>query len=154
MIDRERDQAEREVAFDLDGAAHADEPRAKFILQPGVDSFDHGSKIRKSKITSSGSGHADEFHALDFPGPFGLGFMLGAEVAIDDRPMAERLSVAVRVASVRVWVGPHPREGGPWNRSSPSAGATPASHPSFETPLSVEVKGLPESGLNVSRSSP
>jgi hypothetical protein len=33
---------EHEVAFNLDGAAHADEPRAEFILQPGVDSFGHG----------------------------------------------------------------------------------------------------------------
>ena len=47
LIDRERDQAEHEVAFDLDGAAHADEPRAEFILQSGVDSFDHSSKIKE-----------------------------------------------------------------------------------------------------------
>src|ERR1700733_7634091 len=47
-------------------------------------------------------GHADAFHALDFPGPFGLGFMLGAEVAIDDRHMAERLSVVVNGGGVVV----------------------------------------------------
>ena len=53
-----------------------------------VGSVGHGSKIKKSY--RRGRGHADEFHALDFPGPFGLGFTLGAEVAIDDRHMAER----------------------------------------------------------------
>ena len=37
----------------------------------------------------------DEFHALDFFGPFGLGFVLGAKVAIDDRRMAERLAVVM-----------------------------------------------------------
>src|SRR5271170_862697 len=97
LIDRERDQAEHEVAFDLDGAAHADEPRAEFILQPGVDSFGHGSKIKNYVV---GVGHVDEFHALDFPGPFGLGFMLGAEVAIDDRHMAERLSAVMNGGGV------------------------------------------------------
>ena len=37
----------------------------------------------------------DEFHALDFFGPFGLGFVLGAKVAIDDRRMAERPAVVM-----------------------------------------------------------
>jgi len=40
-------------------------------------------------------GHMDEFHALDFFGPFGLGFVLGAKVAIDDRRMAERPAVVM-----------------------------------------------------------
>ena len=75
LIDRECDQAEHEVAFNLDGAAHADEPRAEFILQPGVDSFGHGSKIKNYVL---GVGHVNEFHPLDFSGPLGLGSMLGA----------------------------------------------------------------------------
>ena len=37
---------EHEVAFDLYGAAHTDEPRAEFVLQQGVDLFGHGSKIK------------------------------------------------------------------------------------------------------------
>ena len=37
----------------------------------------------------------DEFHALYFSGPFGLGFMLVAIVAIDDRRMAERPAVVM-----------------------------------------------------------
>ena len=41
-----------------------------------------------------GVGHVDEFHALDFFGPFGLGFVLGAIVAVDDRRM-ERLAVVM-----------------------------------------------------------
>lgn len=41
MIDCKRDEAEREVAFDLDRAAHAHEPGAEFILQSGDDAFGH-----------------------------------------------------------------------------------------------------------------
>src|SRR5208337_2422184 len=39
LIDRERHNAEHEVAFDLDRAAHAHGPCAEFILQSGVDAF-------------------------------------------------------------------------------------------------------------------
>src|SRR5208283_4510005 len=92
LIDGERDDAEHEVAFDLDRAAHADDPCAEFVLQSGVDAFGHGSKIKEPVV---GIGHVDEFHALDFFGPFGLGFVLGAIVAVDDRRMAERLAVVM-----------------------------------------------------------
>src|SRR5208282_1266936 len=92
LIDGERDDAEHEVAFDLDRAAHADDPCAEFVLQSGVDAFGHGSKIKEPVV---GVGHVDEFHALDFFGPFGLGFVLGAIVAVDDRRMAERLAVVM-----------------------------------------------------------
>ena len=92
LIDCECHHAEHEVAFDLDRAAHAHGPCAEFILQSGVDAFGHGSKNKEPVV---GVGHMDEFHALDFFGPFGLGFVLGAKVAIDDRRMAERLAVVM-----------------------------------------------------------
>jgi len=92
LIDGERDDAEHEVAFDLDRAAHADDSCAEFVLQSGVDAFGHGSKIEEPVV---GVGHMDEFHALDFFGPFGLGLVLGAKVAIDDRRMAERPAVVM-----------------------------------------------------------
>src|SRR5271166_2142241 len=92
LIDRERQHAEHEVAFDLDRAAHAHGPCAEFILQSGVDAFGQGAKIKNDVVRI---GHMDEFHALDFFGPFGLGFVLGAKVAIDDRRMAERLAVVM-----------------------------------------------------------
>ena len=92
LIDRECQHAEHEVAFDLDRAAHAHGPCAEFILQSGVDAFGQGAKIKNHVVRI---GHMDEFHALDFFGPFGLGFVLGAKVAIDDRRMAERLAVVM-----------------------------------------------------------
>src|SRR5271170_5473372 len=92
LIDRECHHAEHEVAFDLDRAAHAHGPCAEFILQSGVDAFGQGAKIKNHVVRI---GHMDEFHALDFFGPFGLGFVLGAKVAIDDRRMAERLAVVM-----------------------------------------------------------
>src|SRR5271166_265105 len=92
LIDRERHHAEHEVAFDLDRAAHAHGPCAEFILQSGVDAFGQGAKIKNDVVRI---GHMDEFHALDFFGPFGLGFVLSAKVAIDDRRMAERLAVVM-----------------------------------------------------------
>src|SRR5271166_3496414 len=92
LIDRECHHAEHEVAFDLDRAAHAHGPCAEFILQSGVDAFGQGAKIKNDVVRI---GHMDEFHALDFFGPFGLGFVLGAKVAIDDRRMAERLAVVM-----------------------------------------------------------
>src|SRR5271166_2302241 len=92
LIDRERQHAEHEVAFVLDRAAHAHGPCAEFILQSGVDAFGQGAKIKNDVVRI---GHMDEFHALDFFGPFGLGFVLGAKVAIDDRRMAERLAVVM-----------------------------------------------------------
>src|SRR5271154_721214 len=82
LIDGERHHAEHEVAFDLDRAAHAYEPCAEFILQPGVDAFGHGPEIENHVVRI---GHVDEFHAFDFASRFGLGFVLDAKVAIDDR---------------------------------------------------------------------
>ena len=43
-IGGEGEDAEHEVAFDLDRAAHAQEPGAELVLQPGVDAFDHGAE--------------------------------------------------------------------------------------------------------------
>ena len=67
LIDRECHHAEHEVAFDLDRAAHAHGPCAEFILQSGVDAFGQGAKIKNHVVRI---GHMDEFHALDFFGPF------------------------------------------------------------------------------------
>src|SRR5271165_4566709 len=92
LIDGERDDAEHEMAFDLERAADAHGPCAEFILQSGVDAFGQGAKIKNDVVRI---GHMDEFHALDFFGRFGLGFVLGAKVAIDDRRMAERLAVVM-----------------------------------------------------------
>jgi hypothetical protein len=64
-------------------------PRTRTNLAPN-SSFNRALIRSEIKNYVVGVGHVDEFHALDFSGPFGLGFMLGAEVAIDDRHMAER----------------------------------------------------------------
>src|SRR5208283_4484651 len=61
LIDRECHDAEHEVAFDLDRAAHAHGPCAEFILQSGVDAFGQGAKIKNDVVRI---GHMDEFHAL------------------------------------------------------------------------------------------
>src|SRR5271169_693481 len=78
-------------------------PRTRTNLAPN-SSFNRAlirsAMVRKSKNYVVGVGHVDEFHALDFFGPFGLGFMLGAEVAIDDRHMAERLCVVMNSGGV------------------------------------------------------
>src|SRR5271169_5518605 len=78
-------------------------PRTRTNLAPN-SSFNRAlirsAMVRKSKHYVVGVGHVDEFHALDFFGPFGLGFMLGAEVAIDDRHMAERLCVVMNSGGV------------------------------------------------------
>ena len=50
LIDGERDDAEHEMALDLDRAAHAQVPGAEFILQSGVDAFDHGPKIMALRV--------------------------------------------------------------------------------------------------------
>ena len=92
LIDGERDDAEHEMAFDLDCAADAEGSGAEFVFQSGVDAFGHGAKIVDQVV---GVGHVDEFHALDFSAPFGLGFVLGAKVAVDDRSMAERLALVM-----------------------------------------------------------
>src|SRR5271168_3859255 len=72
-------------------------PRTRTNLAPN-SSFNRAlirsAMVRKSKIMSSG------LHARDFSGPSGLGFMLHAEVAIDDRHMAERLCVVMNSGGV------------------------------------------------------
>ena len=90
LIDSEREDAEHEVAFDLDRAAHAQKPGAEFVLQSGVDAFDHGAEVVDHIV---GVGHVDEFHPLDFPFPFGLDLMQDAKVAIDDRRVAEHAAL-------------------------------------------------------------
>jgi hypothetical protein len=59
-------------------------PRTRTNLAPN-SSFNRAlirsAMVRKSNYVV-GVGHVDEFHALDFSGPFGLGFMRGAEVAM------------------------------------------------------------------------
>src|ERR1035441_7990089 len=45
LIDGEDEDAEHQMAFHLDRAAHTHEPAAEFILQSSVDAFDHGAEI-------------------------------------------------------------------------------------------------------------
>ena len=44
LIDREGEDAEHEMAFDFDGAAHARELGAELVLESGVDALDRGRK--------------------------------------------------------------------------------------------------------------
>ena len=77
------------MAFGLDRAADAEKPAAELVFQPGVDAFDHGAEIVDHVVEV---GHVNELQALDLAGPFGLGFMVGAKVRIDDGRVAERLA--------------------------------------------------------------
>src|SRR5208283_2889507 len=97
LIGGERDDAEHEVAFDLDRAAHAQEPGGEFVLQSSIDAFDHGAEIIEDVICV---GHVDELHPVDLPFPFGLDLMLGAKVAVDDRRVAERAAVVMNGGGV------------------------------------------------------
>src|ERR1700722_3646663 len=78
-------------------------PRTRTNLAPN-SSFNRAlirsAMVRKSKITSSGSGMWISFMRSTSRAHFGLGFMLGAEVAIDDRHMAERLCVVMNGGGV------------------------------------------------------
>ena len=75
------------MAFDLERASDAEKPCAELVFQPGVDAFGHGAEIVDPIVEV---GHVDEFQALDLAAPFGLAFMVGAKVAVDDGGVAER----------------------------------------------------------------
>src|SRR5208282_6944664 len=45
LIDGERDDAEHEMAFDLERAADAEKSGAELVFQTGVDAFGHGAEI-------------------------------------------------------------------------------------------------------------
>src|SRR3974377_453181 len=77
LIDGERDDAEHEMAFDLERAADAEKSGAELVFQTGVDAFDHGAEIVDQVVEV---GHVDEFQALALAAPFGLAFVGGAEV--------------------------------------------------------------------------
>ena len=83
----EGEDAEHQMAFDLDRAAHAQHPGGKFVLQAGVEALDCAAKGVDHIV---GVGHADEFHALDPILPLGQGHVPGAKGSIDDRPVAKR----------------------------------------------------------------
>ncbi len=62
LIDGERDDAEHEMAFDLERAADAEKSGAELVFQPGVDAFGHGAEI----VDPVGEvGHVDELEAPD-----------------------------------------------------------------------------------------
>ena len=82
LIDGERDDAEHEMAFDLERAADAEKSGAELVFQTGVDAFGHGAEIVDQVVEV---GHVDELQALDLAAPFGLAFVVGAKVAVDDR---------------------------------------------------------------------
>src|SRR5208283_992093 len=92
LIGGEDEHAERQVAFDLDGAAHAHEPGAELVLETGVDALGHGAEIEEAVVWV---GDADAPHAGDLLGAFGFRFMLRTKIAVDQRRMAERLAVPV-----------------------------------------------------------
>ena len=81
LIDGERDDAEHEMAFDLERAADAENLDAELVFQPGVDAFGHGAEIVDPVVEV---GHVDELEALDLAAPFGLALVVGAKVAVDD----------------------------------------------------------------------
>src|SRR5271165_7064536 len=81
LIDGERDDAEHEMAFDLERAADAEKSGAELVFQTSVDAFGHGAEIVDQVVEV---GHVDELHALDLAAPFGFAFVVGAKVAVDD----------------------------------------------------------------------
>src|SRR5208337_4868942 len=92
LIDGERDDAEHEMAFDLERAADAEKSGAELVFQTGVDAFGHGAEIVDQVVEV---GHVDELQALDFAAPFGLALVVGAKVAVDDGGVAERPALVV-----------------------------------------------------------
>src|SRR5208337_1500199 len=92
LIDGERDDAEHEMAFDLERAADAEKSGAELVFQTGVDAFGHGAEIVDQVVEV---GHVDELQALDLAAPFGLAFVVGAKVALDDGGVAERPALVV-----------------------------------------------------------
>ena len=68
LIDDERDDAEHEMAFDLECAADVEKSGAELVFQTDVDAFGHGAEIVDQVIEV---GHVDELQALDFAAPFG-----------------------------------------------------------------------------------
>src|SRR5215471_2193645 len=96
LIDGERDDAEHEMAFDLERAADAEKPGAELVFQPGVDAFGHGAEIVDQAVEV---GHVDELQALDLAAPFGLAFAVGAKVTVDDGGVATSQAVG-RSASI------------------------------------------------------
>src|SRR5208337_3968094 len=73
LIDGERDDAEHEMAFDLERAADAEKSGAELVFQTGVDAFGHGAEIVDQVVEV---GHVDELQALDLAAPFGLAFVV------------------------------------------------------------------------------
>jgi hypothetical protein len=65
-------------------------PNSSF--QPGVDAFGHGAEIVDHVVEV---GHVDELQALDLAAPFGLAFVVGAKVALDNGGVAERQALVV-----------------------------------------------------------
>src|SRR5271166_6495035 len=71
LIDGERDDAEHEMAFDLECAADAEKSGAELVFQTSVDAFGHGAEIVDQVVE------------------------VGAKVAVDDGGVAERPAVVV-----------------------------------------------------------
>src|SRR5271166_5812979 len=92
LIDGERDDAEHEMAFDLERAADAEKSGAELVFQTGVDAFGHGAEIVDQVVEV---GHVDELQALDLAAPFSLALVVGAKVSVDDGGVAERPAVGV-----------------------------------------------------------
>jgi hypothetical protein len=75
LIGGERDDAEHEMAFDLERAADADLERAadaeksgaELVFQPGVDAFGHGAEIVDPVVEV---GHVDESDSRSLGRPF------------------------------------------------------------------------------------
>ena len=110
LIDGERDDAEHEMAFDLECAADAEKSGAELVFETGVDAFGHGAEIVDQVVEV---GPVDELQALDFAAPFGLGLVVGAKVAVDDRSVAQRPALVVdRGGVVRLLGGSRPRARG------------------------------------------
>ena len=61
-------------------------------MTTGVDAFGHGAEIVDQVVEV---GPVDELQALDFAAPFGLGLVVGAKVAVDDRSVAQRPALVV-----------------------------------------------------------
>src|SRR5271166_560185 len=80
------------MAFDLERAADAEKSGAELVFQTGVDAVGHGAEIVDQVVEG---GHVDELVALDLAAPFGLAFVVGAKVPVDDGGVAERPALVV-----------------------------------------------------------
>jgi hypothetical protein len=77
LIDGERDDAEHEMAFDLECAADAEKSGAELVFQTGVDALGHGAEIVDQVVEV---GPVDELQALDLTAHSALAWWSGRKL--------------------------------------------------------------------------